>query len=226
MDARYAATPDDAYWQTANVLPLAFGIAPEAYRQRIADGIAADVARRDNHLDTGVLGTRWLWYVLTEFGHVDAAYAAASSTTFPSYGYWRSLGATTLWEEWAATSRSQGHPFFGSATGWLSSGLAGLGEFGAHVTSTVVRPNIPSGLSEASATIATPGGDFASHWRVDGKLTRLHVRIPLSVTAEVWMPVSAGQLVQNPPEATFLRNVPGYSIYRVPCRAHSFAAQR
>ena len=47
-----------AYDQTANVYGLAFGLAPDASRQAIADGLAANVTSLGNHLATGANGDR------------------------------------------------------------------------------------------------------------------------------------------------------------------------
>jgi hypothetical protein len=46
----------------------------------------------------GIVGTKYLQLVLSEYGAHDLAMAAATKTTEPSLGYWVvGQGATTLW---------------------------------------------------------------------------------------------------------------------------------
>ncbi|WP_163500684.1 hypothetical protein, partial [Escherichia coli] len=49
--------------QSQNILPLAFGMAPEGQAQKVADTIARDVEARG--LRAGVFGTRYLLEILS-----------------------------------------------------------------------------------------------------------------------------------------------------------------
>ncbi|WP_159424664.1 family 78 glycoside hydrolase catalytic domain [Streptomyces sp. TLI_053] len=218
----YRSKPGGAFWQTNNVLPLEFGLAPEADTAAIAQKINNDVQSRGNHLGTGVLGTKYLLRVLTEFGYVDTAYAVASSTTYPSWGYWKSLGATSLWEEWGAWSRSQGHPFLGTVEDWLLMDLAGIESSEGEA---VIKPHVPTGLDRASSSLATSGGSLSSSWKVSGSALTLDVTIPVSRTALVHVPVKAGQNVVAPTGAQFVSDEPGFKVYRVASGSYQFTAQ-
>ncbi|MFJ3811655.1 family 78 glycoside hydrolase catalytic domain [Streptomyces sp. NPDC090073] len=218
----YRAASGAAFWQTNNVLPLAFGLAPQADGGAIADKIDADVRSHGNHLDTGVLGTKYLLRVLTQYGHVDTAFAAASSTTYPSWGYWKSLGATSLWEEWGADSRSQGHPFFGTVEDWMLMDLAGIQRADGEV---IIKPYVPAGLDRAASSLATSGGAISSSWQVSGGSLTLDVKVPVSRTALVNVPVKAGQSVVAPPGAQHVEDIPGFKVYRVPSGSYQFTAQ-
>lgn len=92
----YTGVGDSGYRQTHNILALAFGLAPNASIQTVADSISQDVFSRGTHLNTGALGTKFLLPVLTEFGHGDTAISLSQQTTFPSWGYWIENGATTM----------------------------------------------------------------------------------------------------------------------------------
>ncbi|KAL3295264.1 alpha-l-rhamnosidase [Colletotrichum asianum] len=120
----YRSSSTGGFAQTNNLLPAAFKMTSPTRRQAVIDKVAADVVSRDNHLGTGVAGTKWLLPLLTEYGYIDLAYSVATQTTYPSWGYWKSLGATSLWEEWAGSSRSQNHPFLGTVVDWFYQHLA------------------------------------------------------------------------------------------------------
>lgn len=215
-------TAGGAYWQTNNVLPLAFGLVPKASRQAVADSIAADVVSRGNHLNTGVLGTKHLFRVLTEYGHVDTALAAVDNPTAPSYASWKARGATTLWEQWLGKSRSEGHPFFGSVLDWMYQDVAGLVDPGLSSDMVVVKPYVPEGLERASTSVATSGGKSGSSWTVtDGKL-RLTVDIPVSRTGTVSVPVSDHQRVLEPKGAVLKETSDGYATFTVPSGRYVF----
>jgi alpha-L-rhamnosidase len=64
----------DTYRQTSNVFPLAFGLVPDGLEDTVVDSLVTDVMEtRDGHLNTGILGTKYLLSTLTTFGHVDVA---------------------------------------------------------------------------------------------------------------------------------------------------------
>lgn len=111
----YSAIGDSGYRQSHNILSLAFGLIPSndpSLTKSVADSIAADVASRGTHLNTGALSTKYILPVLSQYGHADVAFALATQTTFPSWGYWIVNGATTMWEHWALVARSRDHVRF------------------------------------------------------------------------------------------------------------------
>ncbi|MGP3967793.1 family 78 glycoside hydrolase catalytic domain [Streptomyces sp. 6N223] len=228
----YYAADSSSYWasggaflQTSNLLPVAFGIAPEDERQAIVDNIAADVVDRGNHLGTGVLGTKWLFRVLTQYGHLDTAYAAATNLEAPGYGYMMENGATTLWEDWTTSPRSLGHPFLGTAEDWLLADVAGLADPGSTSSEVIIKPHLPTGLNSASTTHETPGGTAGSSWNVDNGNLELTVDIPVSRTGTIYVPVTAGQSVIAPSGAVKEDSIEGYEVYTVSSGHYAFRTE-
>jgi len=86
--------------QTANLLPLVFGIVPADRKEAVVASIVADVHKHNDHLTTGLLGTKFLLPVLSDYGFHDLAYKVAIQKTYPSWGYMIEKGATTIWERW------------------------------------------------------------------------------------------------------------------------------
>lgn len=182
---------DRGYRQSHNVLALAHGLIDPSERQRVADSIAHDVVARGNHLNTGVLATKYLLPVLTEFGYADVAVALARQTTFPSWGYWVELGATSLWEHWHEDARSQGHYFLGTIDDWFYGYVAGIRTTDVAFRRVLVKPAVMGVLDAAAAEVESPFGRVAVSWRVTGRTGILDLTVPVGVTADVELPGEA-----------------------------------
>ena len=86
---------------TANILPLAFDMVPEAYREEVEKNVITGIITRNKgHISSGVIGMNWMMRELTRMGRGDVAFLLASNKTYPSYGYMIEKGATAIWELW------------------------------------------------------------------------------------------------------------------------------
>lgn len=79
----------------------------------------------NNHLYTGILGTKLFFNVLADAGLANKALEAFLQRDFPSFGYWIEQGATTTWEQWDG-GNSHCHPMFGGGLTWLYTWLGGI----------------------------------------------------------------------------------------------------
>ena len=79
-------------------------------------------------------------------GAAAAAYTIAKQTTYPSYGYWDSLGWTSLGEYWEQSSRTRTHHMFGAIGQWFYEGLAGIEPLKPGYEEVSIRPLIASGI--------------------------------------------------------------------------------
>jgi alpha-L-rhamnosidase len=180
---------------TSQVLPLYLDLAPKDSRRRTLSWLRDDIEYANNtHLNTGILGTKYLLPVLTANGAADLAYELATQTTYPSWGYMIANGATTLWELWqyktGPSMNSHNHPMFGSIGTWFYTALAGInpdperpGFERIHIAPQVVRD-----LRWASGSLETVRGTVASAWRRDENGFRLEVTIPVGSEADVTIP--------------------------------------
>jgi alpha-L-rhamnosidase len=188
----YRTDVEAGYRQTSNLVPLAYGLVPADREDAVYANLVADVRRRGNHLNTGAVGTKLLLPVLSEHGDGDLAYAIATQTTYPSWGYWLEQGATTSWETWSHTGplQSENHAFLGTFDDWLYRYLGGIQMTAPGYATVRIRPVVPAGLAHASARIGTPRGDVGSAWRrSEGKLA-LTVTIPGNTSAEIHVPAA------------------------------------
>ena len=220
----YRATAGANYLQTPNVIALAFGWVPEADKPAVLANLIRDVeVTRNGHLNTGVVGTKYLLRVLTENGRADLAYRVATVRTAPGWGAWYAAGATSLWEEWPLTSRSRGHWFLGTSDDWLYGDLAGIELTAPGYAAVRFKPYLPSGLDSAQASLETVRGTVASRWTRDsiGRVD-LDVTVPATSTGVVYVPTRSPDLVAesgvpaaNAPGVTYTGYEDGYAIYRV-----------
>lgn len=179
--------------QTANILPLFAGIAPEHNHAmgRLRDNI---VYGHNTHLSAGIVGTKYLFPLLTRTGNAELGYELATQTSYPSWGYMVEHGATTLWELWqdkaGDSMNSHNHPMFASIGAWFYESLAGINfdEKNPGYKQIRIQPQIVGDLNWVSATIDTAHGPVTSNWSRSGGTLRMEVTIPIGSTAEVYIP--------------------------------------
>jgi alpha-L-rhamnosidase len=193
--------------QTAHALALAFGLAPDAWRQRTVDTLGSLVAENGGHLTTGFLGTPLLCRVLGENGKLDAAYALLTREEYPSWLYAVKNGATTIWEHWdgikpdgsmwSPAMNSFNHYAYGAIGDWLYGTVAGLDmeadDDGRR--SLVVRPQPGGAITRAQAQWMTEFGMAAVSWSVEDGRMSVEVTIPHNTTARVELPGTAPKVL-------------------------------
>ncbi|AMR30810.1 alpha-L-rhamnosidase [Mucilaginibacter sp. PAMC 26640] len=188
--------------QTAYALALQFDMLPENLRQQAADRLAKNVARYENHLTTGFLGTPYLCHVLSRFGYASVAYKLLLQDTYPSWLYPIKKGATTIWERWdgiktdgtfeESSMNSYNHYSYGAIGDWMYQNIAGIQAALAGYKKIIIKPVIGGNLTWAEATFESPYGLIKSRWQLAGGKLQLHVSIPPNTTAEVFVPNAGG----------------------------------
>lgn len=180
--------------QAADALALAWGLAPDGEEQAIADSLARDVMERHGgHHSTGILGSRYLYWALCEYGHGEAAMTMLHQRDYPSIGNLFQQGATTFWEYWGERlideqegPRSYNHPMQGGFDTWFFDGIAGVrpAEEGVGFQRIVLRPQIVPGVHWARAAYRSIRGWIVSEWRREGGRLVWRVVIPPGASAE------------------------------------------
>ena len=180
-DGVYREKADEAFVETAQVLPLAFGLVPDEQRAAVARRLADDImTRRGGHAYVGVIGASYVLPVLTATGHHDVAFTVATQTTEPSWGFWTdALKFTALGESWPADTRSRNHHFFGAIVQWLYEALAGIRPLEPGFALIEYAPEIPAtGLDSVSAVHESVRGPVRSAWMRPPGRRRVHRRRP------------------------------------------------
>ena len=176
--------------QGADVFPLAFGMVPDAERERVEQALLTRIAEVDDHFDTGILATPLLLQVLTATGHADLAYRLLTQRTAPGYGYLLDPANSTLWERWDGRN-SRCHPMFGSVVAWLFSTLGGIDVMGSDLErgELLIHPYAPEGLEACETTFETVWGTVRTAWKRgrDGR-PLLRVQAPAGLRVQVREP--------------------------------------
>jgi alpha-L-rhamnosidase len=184
--------------QTALSCALYQGLVDPQHEQGVLRSLVEAVVNADNHIDTGILGSKYLLTALSDRGRADVAYGVASQETQPSWGWWIRQGATTLWEQWT-TADSNNHIMFGDVAAWFTKELVGLKPDPAApgFQQVIIRPNPVAGLEWARASYDSIHGPIIVSWRQDGGTLLLDASIPANVTAVIYLPTSDAEKINE-----------------------------
>ena len=181
--------------QTCNVLPLFLDMVPEDKQKAVLKNLIDDIiVTHGCHLNTGIVGTRYILDVLTKYGRVDIAYKLAVQTTYPGWGYMLREGATTLWERWEYLAdggmNSHNHIMFGSIDAWFYKVLAGINidPAGPGFAGIIIKPYVVGDLDYVSASVRTMRGMISSSWKKSDHSLALNITLPVNTQAKVGVP--------------------------------------
>lgn len=178
--------------QTALSCALYQGLTDSSELSRVVERLVAAVHAKDDHLDVGILGAKYLFRTLSDNGHHELAYRIATQTTPPGYGHWVEQGATTLWEHWDGHS-SLDHIMFGDISAWMIKFLAGIRVDPQQpgFKHVILRPLPPADLAWAEARHDSMYGPIQTRWEKDDDRLLLKVSLPPNTTATVALPAIA-----------------------------------
>ena len=181
--------------QTSNAFPLYLGLVPEDRVGSVTENLVHNiVAEHDTHIWAGIIGTKALVEVLPARGRGQLMYELALQTTYPSWGYMISHGATTLWERWGgykyfdAGMNSLNHIMFGSVDEFFYGDVAGIRLASPGYQLITIKPQVISELENARATTQTVRGLVSSSWAKEGNTLTLDVTIPANSRGKVSIP--------------------------------------
>jgi len=179
-------------------------IMPKELRQAVMEGLEQEIlVNQKGHIDVGITGGAMLFKVLREEGRDDLIYSMTSQTTYPSWGFMRENGATTIWEMWEKDlpGHSLLHSSYLYPGAWYVDGVAGIRR----------DPEIPgfrkfiiripllteTQISWAKAEFDSPAGLIKSHWERNNGKTELNVTVPPNCTATIYFPDENGKTVHE-----------------------------
>lgn len=184
--------------QTSVACAIYQGLVDSEETSRFASSLAGYVNEANNHIDCGILGTKYVMHALTQVGRADLAYEIATKTTFPSWGHWIEQGATTFWESWGGYA-SRNHHMFSDVSAWFYKGLAGINPDPENpgFKHIIIHPNIVGDLDWVDAWHRSMYGVIASSWKIEGNFLRMKVKIPANCTATVYLPTNSSENVRE-----------------------------
>ena len=229
--------------QTANAVVLRFGLVPEGKEKAVAAALAQDIQGRNDHANTGVLGSRPLYTVLNEHGYDALTYRMMKKLDYPSYGFMLSRGDTTWPETQYDTPLdhlqidcSYNHAMQSGFAAWFHESIAGIRPFEntPGFKHFLLRPHNFGQLKFARADYQSMYGMIRSQWQKDGARFTWNITIPPNSSAEVAIPAhhradvneSGKPLAPRNPHVQFVRMDGDYAIYSVMAGEYRFTSVR
>jgi alpha-L-rhamnosidase len=196
--------------QTSYVLALQFDLLPQDLRSIAASELVRNIEQRGNHLSTGFVGTPYLNWVLSGAGHLDTAYTLLKQTTWPSWLYSVTQGATTIWERWDGWTHDKGfqdegmnsfnHYAYGAIGDWMYAVIGGidLDPEQPGYKHIIMHAQPGGGLTHAKAGLHTMYGLIRSEWILQNETFDWKITIPANTTASVILPAgSVGDITEG-----------------------------
>jgi alpha-L-rhamnosidase len=185
-DGFYTAPEDAQYRETNNVLALAFGLAAAPRLDQVLTHLVARIRARGMHLDTGMVGTRFLLRALSCADRTDVAFDLARNETYPGWLHWLGNGASTLYENWELNGRSHNHAMFGTIDEWFYRDVAGIAPGADGWGAVTVCPHFPADHRfRCEASLDTLAGPVRAEWEKTGGTVRGRVVAPAHVRVSV-----------------------------------------
>ena len=187
-------------FQSIYVLALMFKMLTPEQEKLCIDDLVADIRMHDNHLATGFAGTDKLLFALSDFGRTDVAYDLLMQTSFPSWLYPVTCGATSTWERWDSLTPdgkvnevddgpkgmvSFNHYAYGAAASWMYTRICGLQIVKPGYKEFKIAPMPGGGITWASICRKTAYGEIKSRWDIEGDIFRLTFTVPEQTKAIV-----------------------------------------
>jgi alpha-L-rhamnosidase len=187
--------------QTAYLLALHFDLLPPELRETAARELVRDIESRGWHLSTGFVGSPYINHVLTQTGHEDAAFKLLHQTTWPSWLYAVTQGATTIWERWDGWTHDKGfqdvsmnsfnHYAYGAIGAWLYQKVAGIDIDEAQPGyKHIIFQLHPGDLTSAWAYLDSVYGRIKSDWIKSESTFEWEIVVPPNTSATVYLPTT------------------------------------
>jgi alpha-L-rhamnosidase len=217
--------------QTAQVLPLYLGIAPEDKRDLIVQRLVENIHARKDHLSAGFVGYLYLLYGLTAAGRTDLAYTIATQPDYPGWANMLKDGGTTLWEAW--NGNAYNFSSLGAVDAWFYQALAGINPDpqAPGFDHTILRPGVVGDLTWVRAHYDSVHGRIAVDWRREGGRLHLRVTVPANTTATVYVPTpdpaavhESGRPLAQAPGVKPLSSTPDAAVCEVVAGTYDFEA--
>ena len=179
--------------QTSQAMAIFYGIFTEEERPEAVKVLVRKLKEEKDHIDTGVLGAKVIFHVLSDNGYADYAYKVMTDPVFPSYGEVARRGDTAMPEcfmpyDFSNSVPSLNHHFFGDISAWFIKAIAGinLNPDAENIHYVNIAPHFISDLTHAEAFHVAPDGKIEVKWeRIGENQITLNLTIPENMTYDL-----------------------------------------
>ncbi len=193
----YQGDKPTGYRQSANIVPLQYGLVPEKSRLNVLNSVIHDIHAKGDRISTGFIGTGAMMEYLPE-NDPELAYKLVTQKNYPGWGYMVAQGANSMWESWDGYD-SRNHTPFCLVSAYFYRYLAGIqpDPDNPGFKQSVIDPSVVGDLTRVSAFYDTPAGRIRSSWKRTGDRFVLEVSIPANTTATIYIPAKEGTTVME-----------------------------
>jgi alpha-L-rhamnosidase len=218
--------------QTAQIVPLYFGMVPEEHRQRVIDRLVANIHERKDHVSTGFIGTLYLLLGLPELGQAELTHTMVMQQDYPG---WNTLVKDEVQMETWGGGQVQMPSLGGPIGAYLYQVLGGIrpDPKGPGFKKIIIKPAIVGNLTWVKAHYDSLHGRIVSDWQREGDKLTMDVTIPVNTTATVYVPAkdAAGVTESGKPAGQaegvkFLRMENAAAVYEVGSGCYRFCSAK
>lgn len=177
--------------QGANAYALWVNAVPKNDVKEVAKNMADHIEKTcEGHLDTGVFGTPILLDMLTKYSYSRIAYNAMNKKTYPSFGYMRKKGSSTLWEKFDGKG-SHNTTMYGSYITWFIRSIVGinLDYISPGYDNVNINPSLVAYFEYASGKVVTVNNELVSvSWHKQGDEIVFDIILPESSNYKFFCP--------------------------------------
>lgn len=179
--------------QTSQAMAIFYNVFEPGEKTQAFQNLLGMISACGGHMDTGILGARVLFHVLSDFGESELAFRMITTPEYPSYGNWVARGATSLWEDFqpeGSKALSRNHHFFGDVSSWFIQCIAGIrfNPFRNNHLEVNIIPSFLSSLDYAKAFYMAPAGKIGVLWKKQNGSVLLKVEIPEKMSGLISLP--------------------------------------
>lgn len=163
--------------------------------------------------DCGMIGIRYLFYVLSRNGHSDLAYKILTGSEGTCYGNFIKRGLKTLPESFTAFDangdplkwQSVNHHFLGDISHYFISDIAGIrvNDNFADAKNIDIIPTFIGALTSAKAYFDSVCGRVEVEWEKNGNKALLRVNLPEGIYGEIKADFADGEKVKKAASGTY-----------------------
>ena len=161
----------------------------EEEKQGLLKKLIEQIKEKDDHLDFGVLGCKFVMNALGSSGYGDIGTKMVLQKTFPGVAEWMNRGATTLWECWNGGG-SHNHHMFSDLSSFMYKYIAGISpdEKEPGFRHVIFRPAIDSELTSAKASHESMLGTVLCDWHKDVENISVNIEVPFGSHGTLYLP--------------------------------------
>jgi alpha-L-rhamnosidase len=217
--------------QTAQILPLYFGMVPAEQRQRVLDRLVSNIHERKEHISTGFIGTLHLLLGLPELGQAELMHTMVMQQDYPG---WNTMVKDGVQMETWAGGQVQMPSLGGPIGAYLYQVLGGIrpDPQGPGFKKILIKPAVVGDLSWVKSDHESPYGRIVSNWTRDGDKLTMDVTIPANTTATVYVPskdasgvTESGNPASRVKGVKFIRMDSGSAVYEVGSGCYRFCSK-